>query len=697
MRNITRGLVVIATVFTWNLAAQGPTATRTQPDLGSHSAGSWGIDLTDRDPSVRAEDDLYRSQNGGWLARTQLGPSQPNAAYWRDLRVLSTVRLADLVEEAAAKTSAPATIEGKAGAFYRAFMDEKTVEAKGLTPLKPELDAIRAVRTKAEMAGLMGRVEGPGSVRAPTVRFRVVHALFSLNIAQDPNDPAHYAVFVGQAGLQLPGPEYYSDPKLADLKSSYQDYIVRMLTLIGWPDAQARAADIVAFESRVAAASWSHEQMGDVVKTYNPMTLSELARFAPGFDWRAFLKGASLTKTERVIVDAKSAFPAIAKAFADAPLTVLQARQAFAAADEAAPLLNKAMVEANFDFRSKKFNSLFQSPAPRSIRAEQAVEANIVDIVSALYVSRYSSPDTKAKATEMAENLRKAFDVRLENNTWMSSATKQRARRKLAAMAIHIGYPDRFQTYEGLAIRDDDLYGNVTRAAAWNWRRSVAQLGHEFDRSEWALAPGYPQYTYLPATNAVEISAATLQPPFFDPKADDAVNYGAIGAVIGQQIVNGFDNQGGRYDASGKLADWWTVEDRKRLAAEMAKLSAQYSAVEPLPGLHVKGDLVVDEALDDIGGMLIALDAYHASLHGAPAPDLDGFTGDQRLFLGRAQMWRAKFSEGFVRNQIATGSNAPPFLRVNGPARNLDAFYQAFDVKPADKMYIAPAERVRVW
>jgi putative endopeptidase len=687
VRNVLALAVLIAAL---NANAQSTA------DLASHSAGPWGVKLTDRDPSVRAADDLYHSQNGAWLKQTTLGPAQPAAAYWRDLRVLSTKRLAALVDEAAAKPS-PTSVERKAGAFYRSFMDEGRVEAKGIAPLKAQLDAIRGVTSKTKLAELMGRMEGPGNVRNPTVRIPVGRALFSLTIAQDPKAPSHSMLFVGQAGLEMPGPEFYSDPKLLDFKTAFHDYIVRMLTLIGWPDAEKRAEEIVAFESRVAAVSWSHEQMGDVVKTYNPMTVAELSLLAAGFDWRSFFKGAALPKIDRVVIDARSAFPQIANVFAETPLDVLKARQAFALADDAAPLLNRAMVEANYDFRVRKLSGISQPVPARSFRAEQAVEANLVDLMSALYVARYSSPETKAAVTAMAEGLRTAFDRRLTSNAWMSSATKERARRKLAQMSIHIGYPDHFQTYEGLAIDDHDLYGNVARANAWNWHRAVERLGSAVDRSEWSLAPGYPQYAYIPAKNTVEISAATLQPPFFDLNADAAVNYGAIGAVIGQQIVSAFDNQGGRFDAEGRLADWWTPEDRQRLASETAKLAAQYSTAEPLPGFHVNGELVADEALDDLGGMLIALDAYHASLHGRPAPVLDGFTGGQRLFLGRAQMWQAKFSDGFLRNQIATGSNAPTFLRVNGPARNMDEFYEAFDVTPDDKMYIAPENRVRIW
>jgi putative endopeptidase len=686
----TQAVVLALVVAALNANAQ-PAA-----DLASHSAGPWGVKLTDRDPAVRAADDLYRSQNGAWLKRTTLGPTQPAAAYWRDLRVLSTNRLAALVDEAAAKPS-PTSVERKAGAFYRSFMDETGVEARGIDPLKTQLDAIRAVKSKARLAELMGQIEGPGNARNPTVRIAVGRALFSLTVAQDPKTPSRSMLFIGQAGLELPGPEFYSDPKLADFKTAFHDYIVRILTLIGWPDAEKRAEEIVALESRVAAVSWSHEQLADVVKTYNPMTLGELSRLAPGFEWRSFFNGAELPKIDRVVVDARSAFPQIAAVFADTPLEVLKARHAFALADDAAPLLNRAMVEANYDFRVRTLSGISQPVPARAFRAEQAVEANLVDLISALYVARYSSSETKSQVTAMAEKLRAAFDRRLADNAWMSAATKQRARQKLARMAIHIAYPDHFRTYEGLTIDDHDLYGNAARASAWNWHRAVEKLTSPADRSEWSLAPGYPQYAYVPAKNTMEISAATLQPPFFDLNADPAVNYGAIGAVIGQQIVSAFDNQGGRFDAEGRLADWWTAEDRRHLAAETAKLAAQYSTAEPLPGFHVKGELVADEAIDDLGGMLIALDAYHASLRGLPAPVLDGFTGDQRLFLGRAQMWQAKFSEGFLRNQIATGSNAPTFLRVNGPARNMDSFYRSFDVTPEDKMYIAPQDRARIW
>lgn len=675
------------------LAAAAPAAATDLPDLASHPIGAWGVDLGDQDRSIKPGDDFSMYQNGGWYARTELGPDRPNAAYWRDLRQLAPRRLVATLKEIA-NTDSKSGIEAKAAAFWHAAIDLPAIDARGILPLKPELDAIRAVRTKSQMAKLMGTIAGPRTFDTSAKAVIPGRALFILTIAQDANDPLRNAVYVGQGGLLLPGPEYYSDPKLADYKAGYQAYVARVLTLIGWPHAAERAADVVDFESRLAAVSWSHEAMGDVVKTNNPMAVAALAKFAPGFDWASFFAGAGLSKTRAVIVDAKSAFPKLAAVFAATPLSVLQARMAFDAADYGSARLSRPIREAANDFRGKMFRTGFTDDAARDVAAEQILETCVPDILAALYVRRYSSPQVKAKAEEMAQAMRRALDARLQTLAWMDPPSRALARSKLARLQINIGYPQRFQDYAALAIAPDDLYGDVARAAAYAWRRRVASLDRPVDRSEWQTAPEYPQYNYLVTRNALEISAAMFQPPFFDLRADDAVNYGAVGAVIGQTMLTAFDNQGGQFDAAGRLRPWRSAEDERRLAAMTAALSAQYSAVEPLPGLHLKGELVVNEALDDIGGLQIALDAYHASLKGRPAPVLDGYTGDQRFFLGRAQMWRAKFGVEMQRNQIATGSNSPPFQRINGPLRNMDAWYAAFGVKPGDKLYLAPEDRV---
>lgn len=666
--------------------------------LASRSVGAWGIDLNDRDLSVKPGDDFFMFQNGAWFAHTELNSKLVASAYWRDLRRLSPLRLNAILTELALKSAPPASAEAKASAFYRAFMDEKTTEAKGLAPLKPELDAIRAAKTKAQMAELMGRIAGPGTQRSPNKSFMPTNrAAFSVDIGQDQNNPNRYTVYIGQAGLGLPGTDYYSDPQLADIKAAYEAYIARMLSLIGWSNPEASAREVVSLETRIASASWSPKQMSDVVKTYNPMTVAELSKLAPDFNWREFLDGAELGRVRNVVIDAKSAFPVIARIYGETPTEVLQAQQAFALVERCALTLNASVFNAYNSFRTNVFRNLSAGAQPRWFYALNTLETSIGDILGALYVARYFSPASKLKAQEMAANLKSAFDARLQRLSWMSPATKAKAREKLARMKVNIGYPDKFEDYRGLVISDTDLYGDVTRAMAFNWQRRVSKLNQPFDRSNWIFTPQTVNYAYIATTNTLEIPAATLQPPFFDLKADEAVNYGAIGALIGLTIINGFDSQGRHYDMDGRMRDWWTREESEKFDVMAKQLSAQYSAIEPLPGVRVKGELLVNESIGDLGGLMIALDAYHLSLKGQPAPILNELTGDQRFFLGRAQMWRAKFDVPFIRNQLATGQNAPPFLRVNGPVRNIDAWYDAFNVKPGDKLYLAPEARVRIW
>ena len=651
------------------------------------AAEGWGIDLTDRDASVKPGDDFYRSQNGAWMDRTEL-KSRAAASYWGDLRRLAPQQLAAILDED----------QGRAGAFYRSFLNEAAVEVRGLTPLEPELAAIRSAKTKSQLAAEMGSAAGPGmqqklKMLGPTPD----RGIFVVSIGQDQQSPGRYAVYLGQGGLGLPGPEYYLDPQLADIKAAYEAYAAKILSLIGWPDAERRAKEIVDLESRIAQVSWSDEQLLDSVKTYNRMSVAELSALAPGFDWRAFLRGAELESVRSVVVDAKSAFPKIAAIYAATPLDVLQARQAFIVADDAAPLLSSAAVGANFDFHGKIFRARSAVLPPRKTRALTVMETTVGDLLGSLYVARCFSPEAKAAAVEMAERMRHALDARLEHASWLSEKGRAAAREKVARMRMNIGYPDVFEDYRTLKIAEDDLYGNVRRATAYNWRRQVRRLGEPYDRREWLNTSQSVNYAYVPATNTVEIPAATLQPPFFDPKADAAVNYGAIGTLIGAQLMGAFDNHGRHHDAAGRLREWLTAEESARIEATIKAIADQYTSVEPLPGIHIQGELVADEAFQDMGGTILALDAYHASLGGHPAPPLDGFTGDQRFFLGRVQMWRAKFDDQFVRNQVAQGHNAPPFLRVNGPVRTIDAWYEAFQVRPGDRMYLPPGSRVHIW
>jgi putative endopeptidase len=694
-RSLRRALAaLVPLLLAVALAARGQTAG----DLDPRRLGAWGIDLTDQDPSIRPGDDFYRYQNGAWLARTELAPGTTGSAYWRDVRLLAPRRLAAMLEELAARPADPGTPEGKAGAFYRAFVDQAAVDELGASPLAPELAALAAARNRSELAGWMGRIEGPETIRTPSAPGLLVgRGFFRVDVVQDPGDPAACVVALGQAGLMLPGPEYSSEPQFADVREAYRAYAEELLGLVGWPEPAARARDIVALEARIAAASWTHEQMLDATATYHPMSLAELERRAPGFDWRAYLAGAGIAPVGRLLVDAESAFPKIAAVFAATPLPVLRARLAFVVADAAAPFLGRSFESLRSAFRDQTTGSGLFTEVPRAVRAEKAAEASLPDLVAALYVARYASPAVKERVTRMAELERAALDARLAGAPWLGAASREAARAKLAKLALHIGYPERFDDAAGLEIRDHDLYGNVARAAAFAWRRQVDRLGRPFDRSTWGMTPEYPNYNYVPTTNTIEIPAALLVPPFFDPAADDAVNFGAIGTVIGQVMASAFTAQGSSFDGDGRLRSWLAPEDASKLAALSAKFAERYSRIEPLPGLALKGGLLADEALADLGGVVIALDAYRAALGDREAPVLDGFTGAQRFFLGRAQAWRAKFSDNFVRNQIATGSNAPPWVRIDGPTPHVDAWYAAFGVQPGDRMYLAPEERIRIW
>ncbi|MEP6508103.1 MAG: M13 family metallopeptidase [Gemmatimonadales bacterium] len=689
-RHATRAfvLVVFGAIRLAAQAAQPVQTPNSQPRdlISSFAVGGWGVNLADRDPTVKPGDDFFMSENGTWFKNTELGAQIPMSAYWRDLRRLVPRQLAGLLENAAANHAAIAgSDEARVGSFYRAFMDEGAVEAKGLSPLRSKLDAIRAVRKPSQLSALMGAQANSG------------YGVFGVFISQDSHNPERYAAYLNAGGLSLPGPEYYLDPQFADIRKAYESYVGGMLRLIEWPMPEQRARDILALETEIAKVSWSHEQMRDALLTDNPMSVTELKAFAPGIDWDEYFRSAGLGQVRSINLGAKSAFPKIAQIFASTPVAVWQARQAFGLADNDAPFLNAAAVALNFDFRAKQFNSSNVVALPRSQRAAITTDQNIGDMLGTLYLGKYFSPAAKAMATEMFENIRTAFGNRIRTTPWMSDETKVRSLDKLAKMTAVIGYPEKRRDYTGLRIEDGDLYGNVDRARRYRWQKRIAQLDKPFDRVEGAFTPQTVNYNSNFQSNSIEIPAGLLQPPFFDVTADPAVNYGAVGVTIGQVMASAFDDIGQHYEADGRLHDTWTPAEQEFFQTKKKALAEQYSSIEPIPGIHIKGDLVVNEAIDDLGGTLAALDAYHLSLKGAKAPVIDGFTGDQRFFMGHAQMWRAKFPPSFVRNQIAQGSNSPPFVRVNYVTRNVDGWYDAFNVQPGERLYVAPENRIRIW
>lgn len=670
--------------------------------LASRQIGAWGVDLSDRDPTVRPGDDFYKSQNGAWLARTELGAHRPAAAYWADLRRLAPRRINAMLKEISENSHArPGSRDAQVRTLYRSFMDTAAVDAKGLSVLEPELTAIQAVSSPAQLAALFGRMAGPGTPR--TMNANTGYSIgregpFSLDIDQNHLDPSRYVVHVGLSGLNLP-PVYYVDSTVADVKRRYVDYIAQTLTAAGRANGAADATAIVEMETRLARARAGRDDAPEADQSYSVMSVAELRRRAPAFDWDSFFAAAGLHSVSKVAIDRPEAFVRFAAEVSRTPIAVWQARQTFAIIDDAASAsyIGEPAYLASFGFRVRDFNNPSAVPNPRASRVANTVTRNLGGSVSALYLERYSSPAVRAAASAMASNLKAAFLSRIAAVPWLSAAAKQEARHKVERLTIAIGGPPHLDTYEGLDLREDDLYGNAMRAAAYEWTRRLGRLGMPFDRGQWQqMTPEYPNYNYNRESNTVEVPAAMLEPPFFDPHADAAVNYGALGAQIAAMLVSAIDDARG-FDADGRLREWWTAADGSAHDRMTRRLAAQYTAIEPLPGIHVKGDLLAAEAIEDLGGMQIALDAYHRSLHGNPAPVIDGFTGDQRFFLGRAQMWRAKFDPAFVRNQLATAHNAQPFLRVNGPVRNMDAWYAAFSIAPSDPMYLAPEQRVRIW
>jgi putative endopeptidase len=660
--------------------------------------GAWGIDLAGRDEGVKPGDNFFRYANGAWLDRTVI-PADKSAATLRLLMTdVAEARLHQILEDAARTAShEPATLEGKVGAFYKSFMDEARIEALGAAPIKPELDAIRAATTRDRIGALMGR-----SVRD------FEGSAFSTYVDVDVKDISHYTIYLGQGGLGLPDRDYYLEPGFAEKKAAYQAYVQRLLALEDWPDPAGKAAAIVALETRIAQASWAAADRRNPDAVYNPYTLAQLERDAPGFPWRAFLAEAQLGVPAKVVVQEKSAFPKIAAIFAATPVEVLQAWLAFNVADNASPYLSKPFADAYFEMRQKTLTG----QAEQQVRWKRGVHAvsggdylagdrfdrfgNAGWAVGELYTARYFPASAKAKVQALVADLKAAYRARIEKLDWMSAPTKAEALKKLAAYNVKVGYPDKPRDHSGLVIRDDDLVGNVRRAAELDWQFYVRRSKGPVDRGDWGMTP-QTNDAYNGGLIDIVFPAGILQPPIFDPDADPAVNYGAVGGVIGHELTHGFDDQGRKFDSLGRLRDWWAPSDAKTFEARAKVFGEQYSAYEPLAGAHVNGKLTMGENIADLGGLTLALDAYHTSLKGKPAPVIDGLTGDQRVFLGWAQAWRGKLRDDAIRRQVVSDPHSPRQYRVNGPVRNIDAWYAAFGVQPGDALYIARAGRVRIW
>jgi putative endopeptidase len=681
--------LLLASCAALALTVLGPAMAADAPppgaaDVASPHFGTWGYDASGQDPSVQPGADFFRYANGKWLDRTEIPPDRTRFGNFDKLSILSEARTRLIIDDAAAgRIQDPDA--AKIGAAYRAFMDQARVDALDAKPLTADLDAIRAEASLDDVAGVMG---------AAAKSFQ--SAVFDVGIQADEKAPTRYAVYMDTAGLGLPDRDYYLEPSFAAKKTAYQAYVAQMLAMIGWSDPQGAAQAIVALETQIAQASWSRIEARDVDKTYNPMSPAELTAYAPGFDFKRYLDAAGLGGTQRIVTGDNTAFPKVAAIFAATPLDTLKAWQAFHLVDSAAPYLSDRFVQAQFAFRGQALGGQPQL-RPRWKRGVGFVSGMLGEAIGRLYVADYFTPQAKAQVDDLVNQLRAALGARIERLTWMEPATKAKALEKLSKFTVKIGYPVKWRDYSSLVVTADDLYGDAERDEAFEWNYNLKRINDPVDKLEWGMTPQTVNAYYNPTNNEVVFPAAILQPPFFDPTADPAVNYGGIGSVIGHEMTHGFDDQGRKADGDGALADWWTAGDAAKFEAQTKRLGAQFSAFEPLPGAHIKGELTMGENIADLGGLLLAIDAYHASLHGRPAPVIDGLTGDQRLFLSFAQIWRDKVRDDAARQRLVSDPHSPAHYRVDGTVRNVDAWYDAFDIKPGDPMYVAPADRVRIW
>jgi putative endopeptidase len=650
---------------------------------------SSGVLREHMDTSVRPQDDFYRFVNGRWLAETEIPADRSNYGTFSRLQEAAEENVRNILEEAARANAPHGSDLQKVGDFYASFMDEAAVEAAGLAPIEPELARIEQLATRKQLAEYIGHAQ----------RMGVAHP-FVLFVGIDDKQSTQYIANLYQTGLGMPDRDYYlsDDPSLKNVREKYGEYIAELLALAGTPKAEQAAQKILALETKLARAHWTQVENRDAEKTYNRYDLAGLKKLAPAFDWEAFFAGAQvpLEKVQAVVVNQPSYLAAFGEQIASVPMEDWRAYFRFRLLDTYAPDLPAQFVTRHFEFHGRTVSGIPELK-PRWKRGVDTLEQALGDLVGKLYVERHFSEEAKQRMDALVANLKKAFYEGIEELEWMTPETKQKAHSKLAKFVAKIGFPEKWRDWSALDVRRDDLIGNEMRAAAVIFDRDIAKLGGPIDKTEWLMTPQTVNAYYYPPANEIVFPAAILQPPFFDVAADDAVNYGAIGGVIGHEISHGFDDQGRRYDGDGNLNDWWTPADNEEFTRRAKLLGAQYAALSPLPGLNVNPDLTMGENIADLAGLAMAYRAYKLSLNGKEAPVIDGVTGDQRFFIGWAQGWARKYREDELRKRLLTDPHSPSEYRTNAVVMNIDAFHEAFGTQPGDKMYRAPQERVRIW
>lgn len=652
----------------------------------------WGVTLAYIDTGIAPGADFFRYSNGGWLKSAVIPPDRQVAGVNLELDKGNEAKLQSIV--AGLRNSPDGKLsaeERKLRDLYNAFMDTAAIDGAGLTPIKADLERIAALQSPDDVAAFMGspatQVGGP----------------FRIDIDIDEKNPDAYVVLLAQSGLGMPDRDYYllKDKDSAANREAYRKYLSAMLAFAGVADA-ARSTAVYALEERIAQVHWPAADRREADKVYNPMDVAALVQLAPQFPWQRFLAAAGVParsgdRVRKVVVREKSAFPKLAMVFASTPVPVWRDYLTVRYLHSRADYLPKSIDDADFAFYGKVIGGQKQQ-LPRELRAVHLLDSEMGEALGKLYVARYFPPEAKAKIQQLVANLLKAYESDIGTLTWMTPATKAKALEKIRRFTPKVGYPDRWRDYSALAIAPGRLVQDVANAEVFEWNRQLRRIDSPVDRSEWGMTPPTNNAYYNPTLNEIVFPAGILQPPFFDPNADDAVNYGEIGATIGHEISHGFDDQGSKYDASGRLNNWWTDKDRKDFDARTAALARQYDAYEPLPGLHVNGKLTLGENIADLAGLVIAYKAYHIALGGRPAAVLDGYTGEQRFYIAYGQSWREVWTDGLTRRIVLSNPHSPSKYRVNGVVRNDDGWYAAFpQIKPGDAYYLAPGERVSLW
>jgi putative endopeptidase len=670
MRNAT--LTLLAALF---------LASCSQKELTS------GINKKNMDTLVKPGDNFAMYVNGTWMKTAKIPADKASYGAFDMLYDQSQKDVKAIIEEAAKSSNAEGSDEQKIGDYYASFMDRKGRDAKGIAPIQPELKAIDAIASYDDLAAYFGKANRSG-----------LSIPFSVSVMSDFKDPTKHTLITWQGGLGLPEREYYlaTDAKMTDIRQKYVAHIEKMFQLTNMPNAAESAAKIMALETALAGQQMRKEDTRDIVKLYNAYAVKDLKTLMPDFNWNAMLKNAGVDKEKKLVVTQVEYTKSLNNLIKNTPIDTWKTYLKWGVINGSAGLLTTALDKQNFEFYGKNLYGT-ESQQEDWKRAVEMVNGGLGEVVGKVYVKKHFSPEAKERMTQMVKNLLKAYAESIKTLDWMSAATKKEALKKVDNFMIKIGYPDQWRDYSALKIAKNDLYGNATRATEFEYNRNLAKLGKPVDRAEWGMNPQTVNAYYNPSLNEIVFPAAILKPPFFDLNADDAVNYGGIGAVIGHEIGHGFDDQGSAFDGTGTMKNWWTPQDLAAFKKKTSALVAQYSSFKAFPDLNVNGDFTLGENIGDLGGLSIAIKAYKATLNGKEAPVMDGFTGMQRVFLGWGQVWAEKMREEALRSQIASDPHSPALFRVNGTVRNVPEFYEAFNIKPTDSLYLAPEKRVKIW